>query len=160
MPPEKRIICRDEVSWQRRESGESPSSPLFWNPDPAERERDPYCKKEVSVHSVWMVAILISLPLRGIEITEKSIFDVRQNSDDGDDGDDARSRRCSSPPHRLGKFCYRKSVQDVGFGQPGAAQLENAITHLLQVRCVVGIGVDHKLHALDLGHAQMQVAQI
>ncbi len=51
-------------------------------------------------------------------------------------------------------------VQHVLFGQPGPPQLQHAVAHLFQVTDVVGVGVDHDLHAQLLGMPQVTVAQI
>src|SRR5258708_11214564 len=66
----------------------------------------------------------------------------------------------SAPAHNFGELRGRQRVQHVGLGKPCAAELEHAIADFFQVRSVMRIGVDHELHALGLGHAQMLVAQL
>ena len=51
-------------------------------------------------------------------------------------------------------------IQHVVFCQPGAAGLQNAVADLFHVRGVMGVGVDHDLHALLLGLAEVDVVQV
>lgn len=50
--------------------------------------------------------------------------------------------------HRSDKFLGGKRIQHVLFGEPGAPGLQYAKANLVQVRRVMGIGINHDLHAM------------
>ena len=60
------------------------------------------------------------------------------------------SVRSPSVFHGLSERGGRQGVEDIIFGEPGSAGLQHAETDLLQVRDVVGVGVDDDLHAMLL----------
>src|SRR5580658_3387012 len=59
--------------------------------------------------------------------------------------------------HGFGEFLGGEGVEDVVFGEPGAAGLQNAVANFFHVGGVVGVGVDDDLYALLFGLAEMRV---
>ena len=51
-------------------------------------------------------------------------------------------------------------VEDVGGGEPGAAELGDAEAHLVELFGGVGVGVDDDLAAEFLGAAEVEVAEV
>src|ERR1700733_10928679 len=51
-------------------------------------------------------------------------------------------------------------VENVGGGEPGAAELGDAVTHLVEFLGGVGVGVDYDLAAVLLGDAEVEVVEI
>ena len=62
--------------------------------------------------------------------------------------------------HGLGEPWQGQGVQYVVLGEPGAARLQYSKANLLHVRGVVGIGIDHDLHAVLFCQPQMTVRKI
>ncbi len=46
-------------------------------------------------------------------------------------------------------------VEDVAWGEPGATELSDAVTHLVQLFCGVGVGVDDDPAAVLSGDAEV-----
>jgi len=51
-------------------------------------------------------------------------------------------------------------VEDVGGGEPGSAELGDAVTHLVELFGGVGVGVDDDLAAVAFGEAEVEVVEI
>ena len=51
-------------------------------------------------------------------------------------------------------------VEDVGGGEPGAAELGDAVTHLVELFGGVGVGVDDDLAAVLFGEAEVEVVEV
>ncbi len=51
-------------------------------------------------------------------------------------------------------------VEEVGWGEPGAAELGDAVAHLVELFGGVGVGVDDDLAAVLFGEAQIQVVEV
>src|SRR5271169_3857656 len=77
-----------------------------------------------------------------------------------DPGDHGRCLLLTLLLHRPGKLLRRQRIQHIRFSQPCAPRLQHAVLDFLQVRSVVGIGVDHDLHPALLGHAQVQAGEV
>lgn len=56
--------------------------------------------------------------------------------------------------------CSGLRVQNIGRGKPRAAQLRDAITHLVQFLGRMGVGVDDNLAAMLFSQSKIQVIQI
>ena len=57
-------------------------------------------------------------------------------------------------------FCGGLCVEDVLRGEPGAAELGDAVAHLVQFFGGMGVGVDYYFAAVLFGEAEMQVVEI
>ena len=72
--------------------------------------------------------------------------------------------KCGSsiPPmlHRPCELLGGQRVEHIIFCEPGAAGLDHSVANLVHVRSVVGVGVDHDLHAQLFRAAQVTIAQI
>ncbi len=62
--------------------------------------------------------------------------------------------------HRLAKILFRQRVQHVGRSKPRAPRLQDAVLDLLEVRGVVGVGVDDDFYAAFARHPQVNVIQV
>ncbi len=51
-------------------------------------------------------------------------------------------------------------VEDVGGGEPGAAELGDAVAHLVELFGGVGVGVDYDLAAVLFGEAEVEVVEV
>ena len=51
-------------------------------------------------------------------------------------------------------------VEDVGGGEPGAAELGDAVAHLVELFGGVGVGVDDDLAAVLFGEAEVEVVEV
>src|SRR5580692_1892464 len=62
--------------------------------------------------------------------------------------------------HGFAELLRGEGVEHIVFGQPRAARLQHAVADLVEMRRVMGIGVDHDLHAVLFGEAKMAVAEV
>jgi hypothetical protein len=51
-------------------------------------------------------------------------------------------------------------VEDVGGGEPGAAELGNAVTHLVELFGGVSVGVDYDLAAVLFGDTEVEIVEV
>lgn len=58
------------------------------------------------------------------------------------------------------EVCCGKRVEDVGWGEPGAAKLADAEADFAEVAGVVGIGVDDEFAAEFFGEAEVAVVEV
>ena len=62
--------------------------------------------------------------------------------------------------HGFAELLGRERVEDIFFCKPGAAGLQDAVTDLVEVRGVVGVGVDYDLDSVLFRETKMAVAEI
>lgn len=62
--------------------------------------------------------------------------------------------------HRLGESLCRQGVEYVVPGEPRTPRLQYAVADFVEVRSVMGIGVDHDLYTFLFGLAQVHVVEI
>ncbi len=51
-------------------------------------------------------------------------------------------------------------VEDVSCGEPGAAELGDAVAHLVELFGGVGVGVDYDFAAVLFGEAEVEVVEV
>lgn len=51
-------------------------------------------------------------------------------------------------------------VEDVGCGEPGAAELGDAVAHLVEFFGGVGVGIDYDFAAVFFGQAEVEIVEV
>jgi hypothetical protein len=62
--------------------------------------------------------------------------------------------------HCLSELFRGQSIQYILTPQPSSTSLQDSVSDLAHMGRVMSVGVDHDLHSMLLGHAQMNVIQI